>query len=112
MAGRGAQIELAGSPDHEIADGDDLYQIALRLEQTSLQEERHEARLRRFARTLVKRHRHKIERVASALLEHKRLSGKKIDALIKPLRKRRRVPRISIDFTADDYGRQRRHWMR
>lgn len=80
-------------------------------EKTSLQEWQ-EARLRQFARALVKRHRDKIERVAKALLEHKRLSGKKIDALVKPLRKRRRVPRISTAFLADGRIIERRHWLR
>ena len=111
MAGREAQIELAGCSDEEIGDGNDRYQIALMFEKTSLQEWQ-EARLRQFARALVKRHRDKIERVAKALLEHKRLSGKKIDALVKPLRKRRRVPRISTALLADGSIIERRHWLR
>ncbi len=39
-------------------------------------------RLRRMTRVLVRRHHDRIERVARALLEHRTLSGKAIDALL------------------------------
>ena len=43
---------------------------------------RRQDRLRRTTRALVRRHRDKIERVAHALLQHRTLSGRAIDALL------------------------------
>ena len=63
MAGAEAEREIIG----ELfgGDDDDRYQIALMLEE--IDEADREARLRRFARMLVRRHRALIEHVAQAL---------------------------------------------
>lgn len=84
MAGAEAEIEILGSS--EGGDGDDRYQITLMLHE-SLDETGHEhreARLRRFARQIVRRHRNDIERVAAALEVHETLAGEEIDALLPP----------------------------
>lgn len=90
MAGREAELELLG--DGGLGEGDDRYQIELMAEQIPIPGaeddlaaawSRYEARLRRQARRLVRRHRERIERVAEALLKHGRLEAAELDALVK-----------------------------
>jgi hypothetical protein len=83
MAGAEAVAEPCThrSGDH-VGDGDDRYQIALMLENLNPPDaDRYEARLRKMARMLVRRHRERIERVADALLKRGRLSAKQLDRL-------------------------------
>ena len=71
-----AGAELLGAM--QGGDGDDRYQIDL------MAEELHHCdldRLRAMTRMLVRRHRHRIERVAAALLADQELSGEHIDKL-------------------------------
>jgi hypothetical protein len=95
MAGREAERECLGTSrgndrfglDHldgdrvDLADIDELmpkiYPGASRAEWSRRQD-----RLRRMTRVLVRRHRDKIERLARALLQHRTLSGRAIDALL------------------------------
>jgi len=74
MAGREAEEVILGRDGG--GDGDDQFQIALMLEEVTIAEEaeRLAHRLRRHARSLVKRHRQPIERVAAALLVHRKLT--------------------------------------
>ena len=76
MAGTEAETELLGAT--EGADGDDRYQIDLMAEQLDRCDL---DRLRAMTRMLVRRHRHRIERVAAALLTKRKLSGRQIDKL-------------------------------
>lgn len=88
MAGAEAEREILGGCQGEDGetDGDDRYQIALMFHDSADEAEhvRLEARLRRFARQLVRRHRADIERVAAALEERETLTGEEIDALLPP----------------------------
>jgi hypothetical protein len=81
QAGAEAVAEIAAVVP--AGDGDDRYQIALMLEQFEC-DPTEEARLRRQARRLVRRHRQTIERVAAALLKHGQLKATQIDALVWP----------------------------
>jgi hypothetical protein len=81
QAGAEAEAEIAGVVP--AGDGDDRYQIELMLEQFACAAAE-EARLRRHARRLVRRHRPTIERVADALLKHGQLGPTQIDALVWP----------------------------
>ena len=82
MAGAEAEHEIIGAP--AIGDGDDRKQIdwmadsadsGIRREDWS----RYEARLRRRCKTLVRRHRTAIERVAAGLLASGTLTPEQID---------------------------------
>jgi hypothetical protein len=84
MAGAEAEREIVGL---ESRGDDDRYQIALMMDSElaspdSPEGVRIEARLRKMARMLVRRHRERIERVAMALCEHKTLSSPQLDQLI------------------------------
>ena len=81
MAGREAEILAVGEPDVAGGDEDDRCQIALMATEAGI-EWSYVERLRPKARALVRRHWAKIEAVAAALLEHKTLTAKAIDALI------------------------------
>jgi len=76
MAGAEAEAELLGSTPG--GDGDDRYQIDLMAEQLDRCDL---DRLRAMTRMLVRRHRNRIERVAAALLNKRKLSGRQIDKL-------------------------------
>jgi ATP-dependent Zn protease len=83
MAGAEAEQVLLGAT--QGGDGDDRDQIELMAEELDSDPDewvRLEARLRAMTRTLVRRHRALIERVASALLERKTLSREELDGLI------------------------------
>ncbi len=82
MAGAEAEVELAGARPQLICDGDDRGQIARLFDETFLDEDENEDRLRQLTRALVRRHRAKIETVAEALLEQKTLSEPALDALV------------------------------
>ena len=76
MAGAEAEAELLGAA--EGGDDDDRYQIDLMAEQL----DRYDFdRLRAMTRMLVRRHRHRIKRVAETLLAERTLSGERIDWL-------------------------------
>lgn len=81
-AGAEAEVEILG--DHYGGDGDDRYRIALMLDEIADEDDhdRIEARLRRFARQLVRYHRADIEKVAAQLEERRFLTGEEIDALL------------------------------
>jgi hypothetical protein len=81
QAGVEAEAEIAGVVP--AGDSDDRYQITLMAEEFEC-DAAEEARLRRHARRLVRRHRPTIERVATALIKHGQLSAKQIDALVWP----------------------------
>ncbi len=82
MAGAEGEVVLLGST--QCGDGDDRYQIELMAEYLEGRESwsRIEPRLRAMTRTLVRRHRALIERVATALIERKTLSREELDKLI------------------------------
>jgi ATP-dependent Zn protease len=81
MAGAEAEIELLG--ERPIGDGCDREQIELMARELTGNRSwsRLEPRLRKMTRMLVRRHRARIERVAGALLEKTKLSGKQVDRL-------------------------------
>jgi hypothetical protein len=81
MAGAESETELLCVKPH--GDSDDRYQIELMLEREIAPADlgRIETRLRAMTRVLVRRHRARIERVASALLTKTRLSAREIDRL-------------------------------
>ena len=84
MAGAEGVAELLGGVS-DVGDDDDRYQIALMAEQLESPEESWnsiEARLRAMTRTLVRRHRVRIEHVAAALIERKALSRVELDRLV------------------------------
>ena len=79
MAGREAEEELLGIT--QGGDGDDQRQIRRMLEKVCLQEAKRdnvERRQRRITRGLVRRHRHKIEALALALIEQRTMSDKQV----------------------------------
>ena len=78
MAGAEAEREIIEEPFG--GDDDDRSQIALMLEE--IDEADREARLRRFARMLVRRHRALIEHVAQALSTERTLSREAIDGMM------------------------------
>jgi hypothetical protein len=88
MAGHEAELEclatnvVSHSGDH--VDLNDIDELLLKIYPSASPAElfRHQDRLRRMTRALVRRHRDKIERVACALLQHRTLSGSAIDALL------------------------------
>ena len=82
MAGAEAERILLGSC--QGADGDDRRQIGRMIDDLMVPDEllgQYEERLRRRTVGLVHRHRRTIERVAGALIKHRRLSGEEVDAL-------------------------------
>jgi hypothetical protein len=84
MAGREAAIECLGHC--QGGDGADRYQIGLMLEEIKIPGgdiDRYQSRLRAKTRGLVRRHRHKIEKVAEELLKRRVIQGPEIDAIIK-----------------------------
>jgi ATP-dependent Zn protease len=82
MAGRAAEIEFFG--DCQGGDGDDRHQIAEMAASLVRDQDwpRWEARLLHHTATLVARHRVKIGRLASALMERGTLTPDEIDALL------------------------------
>jgi ATP-dependent Zn protease len=82
MAGAEAEMILLGSGG--IGDGDDRKQIALMAEELhrGTAWEKLEPRLRAMTRMLVRRHRHRIERVAKALLARTTMSAKALDKMV------------------------------
>ena len=82
MAGREAEIEIIGSGAG--GDGDDVHQIGSMLAEVADHEEeqaRIEARLRRGARMIVRRHRRLIEEVARALDQSLVIAADELDRL-------------------------------
>ena len=88
MAGAEAELEFFGDRG---SDGRDRFEIARLIQEIkfprqsgnkNLDWETYEARLRRRASGLVKRHRLVIERVALALIEQRTLDGRVIDTLV------------------------------
>lgn len=86
MAGREAEHECLGTRSRrgDYYDRDDIEELMPKIYPGASRAElrRRQNRLRRMTRVLVRRHRDKIERVALALLQHRTLSGKAIDALL------------------------------
>ena len=82
MAGAESEVVILGST--QGGDGDDRYQIALMSEEltTGADWDRLEARLRAMTRTLIRRHRVLIERVADTLLAKGKLTAKQLDRLV------------------------------
>jgi len=79
MAGRETEVEILGGC--QGLDGDDLYQIALMSDELPAFD-LHQARMRDQCRTLVRRYKSSIERVAVALLTSQALDGGEIAALV------------------------------
>jgi hypothetical protein len=79
MAGREAEIIALG--DHNGGDGDDRKQIVLMTREVNISKAYLE-RLRPKVGLLLRRHWPKVEAVAQALRERKKLSGAEIDAII------------------------------
>jgi len=85
MAGREAELECLGtSRSNDRFDCDDIDEFMPKIYPGASRAERSRRRdrLRRMTRALVRRHRDEIERVACALLQHRTLSGRAIDALL------------------------------
>jgi hypothetical protein len=85
MAGREAELECLGtSRGNDRLDRDDSDELMPKIYPGAGLAEwfRRRDRLRRMTRALVRRHRDKIVRVACALLRHRTLSGRAIDALL------------------------------
>jgi len=88
MAGREAELEclgtIRGNYGGDRVDRDDIDELMPTLYPGASPAEwsRRQVRLRRMTRALVRRHRDKIERIASALLQYRTLSGRAIDALL------------------------------
>ena len=85
MAGREAELECLGTGrSNDRFDLDDIDELMPKVYPGANRAEwsRPRDRLRRMTRALVRRHRDKIERVACALLRHRTLSGRAIDALL------------------------------
>jgi ATP-dependent Zn protease len=82
MAGAEAEKLLLGTK--AIGDGDDRKQIELMAEELHRDTDWNwlEPRLRKMTRMLVRRHRHRIERVAQALLARMTLSEKALNKLV------------------------------
>lgn len=83
MAGAEAEIEFFG--ECAGGDGDDRWQIDLMLDSllpAGADVPAYAARLRRFTRTLVQRHRDKIKAVADALQANGHLSEDQLDAMV------------------------------
>ncbi len=84
MAGAEAEAECLGHC--EGGDDDDRYRIACILDDIGPAEaeafHRFEARLRQWTRTLVRRHRPAIEKVAAELIARETLTRRKVDRLI------------------------------
>jgi hypothetical protein len=84
MAGAETEAVLLGNETR--GDGDDRHQIGLMAECLSGDPDvfwdRTEVRLRAMTRTLIRRHRHRIERTAQALRRKTTLSGTELDMLI------------------------------
>lgn len=84
MAGREAEEECLGHC--EGGDGDDQYWVVMMLDSSAIPAERlerWEARLRRHARGLVRRHRSAIEHIARELMAKQRLSSAAVMNLLK-----------------------------
>ena len=88
MAGREAEVEVIGR--YGGGDDHDQYWIGCALHDLGVDGikdpdrwDKVEARMRRMARALVRRHRGKIERTAAALLERRRLTGKQLVRLVR-----------------------------
>lgn len=86
MAGAEAEHVLLGGS--AVGDDSDRYQIALMAENryafsSDEEAERYEPRMRRQARRLVRKHRDKIERVATVLLQRQTLAEDEIDDLMR-----------------------------
>jgi len=86
MAGREAVLECLGRTNSysDSVDLDDINEFMPKAYPGASRAEwsRRQDRLRRMTRALVRRHRDKIEHVARALLQHRTLSGRTIDALL------------------------------
>jgi hypothetical protein len=87
MAGREAELECLGRANSsDTPDRDDIDELMFKIYPGASVDVaewcRRRDRLRRMTRTLVRRHRNKIERVAHALLQYRTLSGRAIDALL------------------------------
>ena len=86
MAGYEAERECLGTSYSlgDYVDRDDINELLPKIYPgaSRVERSRHQDRLRRMTRALVRRHRDKIKRVARALLQHRTLSGRAIDALL------------------------------
>jgi hypothetical protein len=80
MAGAEAEIVCLGSCNG--GDGDDRYQISRMLAECRNEPSQHEARLRALTRSLVRRHKASIERVARALIARTALSRRELNKLV------------------------------
>lgn len=82
MAGAESEVVILGST--QGGDGTDRYQIVLMSEEltTGADWDRLEARLRAMTRTLIRRQRVLIERVADTLLPKGKLTAKQLDRLV------------------------------
>jgi hypothetical protein len=82
MAAAEAEVEFFGNcAGGDSDDRDQIEEMAASSDSyfSSEEWERWEPRMRRHTRSLVKRHRAKIERVARALIKHETLSAQRID---------------------------------
>jgi hypothetical protein len=84
MAAAEAEVEFFGNcAGGDSDDRDQIEEMAASSDSyfSSEEWERWEPRMRRHTRSLVKRHRAKIERVARALIKHETLSAQRIDSI-------------------------------
>lgn len=82
----GAEAEKVCCRRYAGGDGNDCLQIGFMMEEIPISENdwtRWERRLRAKTRALVRRHRHKIEHIAEALVERRTISGRGIDRLLR-----------------------------
>lgn len=99
MAGAEAEIELLGNC--EGGDNDDRIQIS----RIDGRIDFSETRLRKMTRTLVRRHRARIERVADALLAETTLSGPDLDKLVG-----RSIDDVKPNMSAELISSHQRSW--
>jgi ATP-dependent Zn protease len=100
MAGAEAEIVCTG----RCGGGDthDRREIGLTMEEVAIPNDpkRYERRLRAKTRALIRRHRRKVEHLAKTLLEHRTISGRKVDRLLRQvtslqeLQRQRRISRV------------------
>jgi ATP-dependent Zn protease len=91
MAGTEAEIEITGKcAGGDGADRDEIEELAESSDSNLTVDlwVRYEPRMRRQTRRLVRKHRHKIERVAEELLRHKTLSADQVDEVVAIVDKR------------------------
>jgi len=99
----GAEAEIVCTGRCRGGDDHDRLQIAITMEEVAIPNDdlqRYEQRLRIKTSALIRRHLRKIEHLAKALVEHRTISGRDVDRLLRPvtsppeLERRRRIDKV------------------